>query len=116
MELVVLYYYYPEKLRGAIPWVRELAEILVACEQFEAYNNRQRGQDYYVRSRERLSEAFAYLDKLRIEGILSAKVVDALRAVASEGAFDSLIRESRGSGLSMADRHFLKRLSRGPSA
>jgi hypothetical protein len=113
MELVVLYYYYPEKLRGAVPWVRELAEVLVACEQFEAYNNRQRGRDYYVRSRERLSEAFAYLDKLRIEGILSLRVVEALRTVAAQGFFDSLLRESRGARLSMKERQFLRSLSRG---
>jgi hypothetical protein len=61
MSRIMLYYYYPEKLKGAQPWVRELAEILVACEQFEAYSNQRRGRDYYVRKREDVSEAFAYL-------------------------------------------------------
>src|SRR5438132_1416903 len=42
MGRVMLYYYYPEKLKTAPRWVRELAEVLVACEQFEAYSNRQR--------------------------------------------------------------------------
>src|SRR5688572_20848621 len=35
MQQVMLYYYYPEKLASAKPWIRQLAEILVACEQFE---------------------------------------------------------------------------------
>ena len=49
MGRIMLYYYYPEKLKDAQPWVRQLAEILVACEQFEAYSNQRRGRDYYVR-------------------------------------------------------------------
>jgi hypothetical protein len=65
MSRIMLYYYYPEKLNGAQPWVRQLAEILVACEQFEAYSNQRRGRDYYVRQREDVSEAFAYLDALQ---------------------------------------------------
>ena len=36
MQQVMLYYYYPERLASAKPWVKQLAEILVACEQFEA--------------------------------------------------------------------------------
>ncbi|MGH7255604.1 MAG: HD domain-containing protein, partial [Nitrospirales bacterium] len=64
MTQVVLYYYYPELLKGKPGWVRELAEVLVACEQFEAYSNRRRGRDYYTRTRESLPEAFAYLEKL----------------------------------------------------
>ena len=39
MQQVMLYYYYPEKLASAKSWVKQLAEILVACEQFEAYSN-----------------------------------------------------------------------------
>ncbi|HEY5627133.1 MAG TPA: hypothetical protein VIR79_04265, partial [Nitrospira sp.] len=46
MQRVMLYYYYPEQLAGAKPWVKQLAEILVACEQFEAYSNQRRGRDY----------------------------------------------------------------------
>jgi hypothetical protein len=116
MELVVLYYYYPEQLQGAPPWVRELAEVLVACEQFEAYNNRQRGQDYYVRTRERLNDAFAYLEKLRIEGTLSDRVVQGLRELAARGTFDALLRESRGQSLSAQEQRYLRKLSRGPTA
>lgn len=67
MARVMLYYYYPEKLNGSAPWVRELAEVLVACEQFEAFSNRQRGRDYYTRKKESLPEAFAYLEKLEVK-------------------------------------------------
>ena len=66
MQQVMLYYYYPEKLASAKPWVRQLAEILVACEQFEAYSNQRRGRDYYVRKKETLVDAFAYLETLQI--------------------------------------------------
>ncbi len=62
MGQVMLYYYYPEKLLRAKPWVRQLAEVLVACEQFEAYSNQQRGRDYYLRAKETLPEAFTYLE------------------------------------------------------
>ena len=111
MEMVVLYYYYPEKVDRAPAWVRELAEVLVACEQFEAYNNRQRGRDYYVRTRERLTEAFDYLEKLRLEGILSIRVVQAVRKLAAAGTFDAILQESRGGRLSNKDRAYLRGLT-----
>ena len=75
MQRVMLYYYYPEKLVDAPAWVKQLAEILVACEQFEAYSNQQRGRDYYVRKKETLADAFAYLETLQREGILSRTVL-----------------------------------------
>lgn len=109
MSRIMLYYYYPEKLKGAQPWVRELAEILVACEQFEAYSNQRRGRDYYVRQREDASEAFAYLDALQGEGIISRPVVQALRALAAEGVFDRVLEEARGRSLSRRERTFLRR-------
>ena len=109
MSRIMLYYYYPEKLKGAQPWVRELAEILVACEQFEAYSNQRRGRDYYVRQREDVSEAFAYLDALHGEGIISRPVVQALRALAAEGVFDRVLEEARGRSLSKRERTFLRR-------
>jgi len=108
MSLVMLYYYYPERLKGAPGWVRQLAEVLVACEQLEAYNNRQRGRDYYARRRETLAEAFAYLEKLRVEGILSATVVTALHDLAAEGAFDRILSEARGAALSPREVRFLR--------
>ncbi|MCS6290038.1 MAG: hypothetical protein H8K10_13840 [Nitrospira sp.] len=109
MSRIMLYYYYPEKLNGAQPWVRQLAEILVACEQFEAYSNQRRGRDYYVRQREDVSEAFAYLDALQGEGIISRPVVQALRALAAEGVFDRVLEEARGRSLSRRERTFLRR-------
>ena len=109
MSRIMLYYYYPEKLKGAQPWVRELAEILVACEQFEAYSNQRRGRDYYVRQREDVSEAFAYLDALQGEGIISRPVVQALRVLAAEGVFDRVLEEARGRSLSRRERTFLRR-------
>lgn len=108
MQRVMLYYYYPERLTAAPPWVRQLAEILVACEQFEAYSNRQRGRDYYVREKETLAHAFAYLDKLAREGILSGEVVRALRGLAGEGIFDAILEEARGCPLTEADRQYLR--------
>jgi hypothetical protein len=113
MSLVVLYYYYPEKLRAAPRWIRQLAEVLVACEQFEAYNNRRRGRDYYSRTRERLEEAFAYLEKLRLEGFLSEAVLNAFRSVAAEGVFDRFLEEARGRALTRREHGFLKSLAHG---
>ncbi len=110
MGRVMLYYYYPEKLNGSPRWVRELAEVLVACEQFEAYSNRQRGKDYYTRAKETLSDAFAYLGKLRVEGILGPAVVNAVRELAAEGAFDRLLAEARGAALPQSEIRYLRGL------
>lgn len=108
MGRVMLYYYYPEKLDGAPAWVRQLAEILVACEQFEAFSNRRRGRDYYARTRESFDEAFAYLERLRKEGVLSRTVIGTVRALAAEGAFDDILAEARGARLSGRDRAALR--------
>jgi hypothetical protein len=107
MTDIVLYYYYPERLHRSPRWVRELAEILVACEQFEAYSNRRRGRDYYARRRETLADAFGYLRTLRAQGIVSDRVVTALRALCAEGAFDHLLAQARGAPLSSAERRRL---------
>lgn len=112
MQAVMLYYYYPEKLAGVRPWVKELAEVLVACEQFEAYSNQRRGRDYYVRTKETIAEAFAYLDTLEREGILGARVIRALKQLAAAGRFDGIIAEARGSGLTVQERRFLRRVGR----
>lgn len=113
MQIVMLYYYYPERLAAAKPWVKQLAEILLACEQFEAYSNQQRGRDYYVRKKETLAEAIAYLDKLAQEGILSAEVMGALRGLAGEGAFDAILEEARGGPLTKPERQYLRGLVSG---
>jgi hypothetical protein len=110
MQLVMLYYYYPEKLAKAQPWVKQLAEILVACEQFEAYSNQRRGRDYYVRKKETIADAFAYLEKLEGEGILSREVMRALRRLAAGGEFDSIIAEARGHRLTPKEKALLRRM------
>lgn len=112
MERVMLYYYYPEKLKRASRWVRQLAQVLVACEQFEAYSNRMRGRDYYTRAKEDLRDAFAYLEKLQAEGILDAGVVTTIKVLAAEGAFDRLLAQARGIGLSKRERTYLRALKR----
>lgn len=110
MREVVLYYYYPERLTEAKPWVKQLAEILVACEQFEAYSNQRRGRDYYGRTKETLSDAFAYLDTLRREGIVSGEVMGALRGLAGEGTFDAILEQARGGPLGRSERRYLRGL------
>ena len=108
MQQVMLYYYYPEKLAVAKPWVRQLAEILVACEQFEAYSNQRRGRDYYVRNKETLVDAFAYLETLRAEGILSSAVMEALRRLTAQGEFDAILEEARGCAFTSGERRALR--------
>ena len=110
MQAVMLYYYYPEKLAHARPWVKELGEVLVACEQFEAYSNHRRGRDYYARKNETIAEAFAYLEKLEREGILSARVLKALRHLAASGRFDGIIAEARGSRMTANERRLLRQM------
>lgn len=110
MEQVTLYYYYPEKLAKSPDWVRELGEILVACEQLEAHSNRRRGTDYYVRSQESFREAFHYLDSLKRQGRLRARVVKALRELTASGIFDSILKAARGGTLSPHEQQFLRSL------
>lgn len=116
MHRVMLYYYYPEQLNGVPGWVKQLAEVLVACEQFEAYNNSQRGRDYYGRRSESLEDAFRYLEKLEAEGILSAPVPATLKQLAAAGSFDELLASARGTGLTPRERRFLRRLAKEGSA
>jgi hypothetical protein len=108
MHQIMLYYYYPERLTAAQPWVKQLAEILVACEQFEAYSNQRRGRDYYVRQKETLAEAFTYLEKLQHEGILSEPVIKVLRRLAARGTFDAILEEARGQALTSSEQQFLR--------
>jgi hypothetical protein len=108
MQQVMLYYYYPEKLASAKPWVKQLAEILVACEQFEAYSNQRRGRDYYVRKTETLIGAFAYLEKLQQEGVLSGGVMGTLRRLTGRGEFDAILEEARGCAFTREERRVLR--------
>lgn len=116
MSRIMLYYYYPEKLAVAPGWVRQLAEVLVACEQFEAYCNRRRGRDYYTRTGESVADASAYLEKLRVEGILSDRVVNALRELAAEGAFDRILAEAQGAPLPRKEVRALRALVTGTTS
>ncbi len=111
MQSVMLYYYYPEKLVGAKPWIKQLAEILVACEQFEAYSNQRRGRDYYVRKKETIVDAFAYLEKLEQEGILSHEVMRALKRLAAQGEFNEIIAGARGHRLTSKECALLRRMA-----
>lgn len=104
MTHIMLAYYYPERLVDAPGWVRQLGEILVACEQFEAYSNRRRGRDYYARSGESLGEAFAYLDTLQQRGVVSEPIVTAVRELVAEGAFDAVLRAARGHAVTAQER------------
>ncbi len=110
MEQVTCYYYYPEKLAQSPDWVRELGEILVACEQLEAYSNRRRGTDYYARSNENFREAFGYLDSLKQQGRLRTRVVKAVRQLTASGIFDSILKAARGGTFSRSEQQFLRSL------
>ncbi len=111
MEKVTLYYYYPEKLDDAPPWVHELGEILVACEQLEAFSNRERGSDYYNRNDESFVEAFNYLDSLKEKGQLSAKVLSSIRSLTAQGLFDDILKSARDGHMSEMDLSFLRSLN-----
>lgn len=113
MEKVALYYYYPEQLADDPDWVRELGQILVACEQLEAYSNRERGSDYYNRSNESFADAFAYLDSLQMKGQISARVLSAVRTLTARGDFDAILREARKGELTQQEIRFLRSLATG---
>ena len=111
MEKIMLYYYYPEKLEGADFWIHQLAEILVACEQLEAYSNQQRGKDYYARSGESFKAAFNYLRQLISQRIVSQQVFVKICHLTREGWFTTILCQARGGRLSPADQRFLQTLS-----
>jgi hypothetical protein len=110
METIMLYYYYPEKLAGAATWVHQLAEILVACEQLEAYSNHQRGKDYYARAGESFQAAFTFLGQLTAQRIVSQQVFDLICRLTREGCFTTILRQARGGTLSPKDQRFLQTL------
>ncbi len=114
MEQVTLHYYYPEELAQAPGWVRSLGATLVACEQFEAHNNRERGRDYYDRQQESLEETFAYLNELVGSGAIGREHYRALAELVLEGSLNPILKEARGlpvaAPLPTADRAFLEQL------
>ncbi|HNP30361.1 MAG TPA: hypothetical protein PKK23_15040 [Nitrospirales bacterium] len=111
MERIMLYYYYPEKLERAAAWTHQLAEILVACEQLEAYSNHRRGKDYYARAEESFAAAFRYLRQLTAQRIVSQPVLDLICRLTREGRFTTILRQARGGTLSAADQKFLQTVS-----
>ena len=110
MGKIMLYYYYPEKFERSPRWIRQLGEILVACEQLEAYSNRQRGKDYYSRSQECFEDAFAFLEALTRKGILNVLVVNSVKKLAAAGTFDQILQSARGKKLSKQELSFLRSL------
>ena len=112
MEHVMLYYYYPEKLQQASRWVHQLAEILVACEQLEAFNNQRRGRDYYARSRESLKEAFQYLEQLRAGGIISDQVLSVIRQLMTRKTFVKILIDARGKEFTQRELHYIQNLQK----
>ncbi len=107
MERIMLYYYYPEKLDTAPAWMHQLGEILVACEQLEAYSNHRRGKDYYARSEESFQTAFTYLRQLTKQNIISREVLATICQLTREGCFTTTLRQSRGGKLSTAEQRYL---------
>ncbi|RMH03037.1 MAG: hypothetical protein D6704_13145 [Nitrospirae bacterium] len=111
MQHIMLYYYYPEVLQNAPAWVRQFGEILVGCEQLEAYSNRRRGRDYYARPYECFAEAFTYLKRLYETGILGHAVLTTIQFLAAQGVFDRILAAARGEKcLSPSDQQFLRTL------
>lgn len=114
MEQVILYYYYPERMEGAPDDVRLMGMVLVACENFEAYNNVQRARDYYGRDHPSLQDAFDTVRRFVREGLVTSQVYDALRDCTLAGHLDALVRESQGlapdTPLREADVAFLREL------
>ena len=113
MGKVMLYYYYPERFARSPKWLRRLGEILVACEQLEAYSNRQRGNDYYARSQEQFEEAFAFLDRLHQNGTVSDVVMVTIRKLTARGTFDHILESARGKKLTHKEITFLRSLITG---
>ena len=107
MERIMLYYYYPEKLDNAPDWTHQLGEILVACEQLEAYSNHRRGKDYYARSEESFQTAFNYLRQLTHQKIVSHEVFHTICRLTREGYFTTILRQARGGKLSRTEQRFL---------
>jgi len=111
MQKVILYYYYPEKMKDSPEWMREFGEILVGCEKLEANSNRIRGKDYYNRVDESFEDAFNYLNKLKDEDRISEKVLFAIQTLVSEGLFDGILKEARNGYISKKELKFLRSIN-----
>tara|TARA_B100000809_G_scaffold61102_1_gene57762 strand:+ start:947 stop:1786 length:840 start_codon:yes stop_codon:yes gene_type:complete len=94
MEKVILYYY-PHLMEGEDSVVRRMGMLLVACENFEAFNNARRGRDYYGRDQETMQDAFATLGKFQERGLVDADIIRSLACLAATGALDAIVQEAR---------------------
>jgi hypothetical protein len=63
-----------------------------------------------VRSKESIAEAFAYLDKLEQERILSEEVMKVMKRLAAAGEFNRVLAAARGRRLTPEERRFLRRM------
>ena len=120
MEKVMLYYYYPALIEDEPEETRRMGMMLVAGENFEAYNNHERARDYYLGRDASLAAVFDALDVFQRRGIVNAVVMDALRRLTASGRLDGVIKESRGmvaaDPLPPEDRAFQRALSESGSA
>ncbi len=96
MEKVMLYYYYPALIADEPGEVRQMGMMLVAGENFEAYNNHERARDYYLGREATLAAVFDALDGFEQRGLVDGVVMGALRRVTASGRLDAVIKESRG--------------------
>jgi hypothetical protein len=116
MEQVMLCYYYPGGMEGADDDVRLMGMLLVACENFEAYNNRRRGSDYYGRKGDQLRAVFTTLDGFEKRGLVSREVLAGLLDLTASGELDGVVNEARGltpdEPLPEDDRAFLRESAR----
>ena len=114
MEKVILYYYYPHLMAGEERSVQRMGMLLVACENFEAFNNARRGRDYYGRDRETMQDAFATLESFQERGLVDADIIHSLACLAASGELDSIVQEARDrpatEPLPQEDRAFLQTL------
>jgi hypothetical protein len=119
MEKVILYYYYPHLMEGEESIVRRMGMLLVACENFEAYNNARRGRDYYGRDRETMKDAFTTLESFQQRGLVDADIIASLACVAASGAVDAIVQEARekpsSEPLPEEDKTFLESLCKANS-
>ena len=96
MEKVMLYYYYPALIEDEPDEVRRMGMMLVAGENFEAYNNHERARDYYLGREATLAAVFEALDGFERRGLVDGAVMGALRRLTASGRLDAVIKESRG--------------------
>jgi hypothetical protein len=61
-----------------------------------------------MRKQETLVDAFAYLETLQQDGILSGPVMEVLRRLTAQGEFDAILEEARGRVFTRGERRALR--------